>query len=79
MRFFACDPHTAGPQTVLTMREKLQAEFEPTKCEVVDPYGDASSIQIFIVSEKFAGMMPLARHRAVNACLKDEIKQIHAV
>ena len=61
------------------MRDKLNKEFEPLQCEVVDAYGDASSVQIFIVSAKFEGMLPLARHRAVNACLADEIKQIHAV
>ena len=32
-----------------------------------------------IVSDKFKGMLPLARHRAINTLLKDEIKQIHAV
>ena len=61
------------------MQKKLEEEFEPTQCEVSDPYGDASSVQIFIVSEKFKGMLPLARHRAINACLKDEIPMIHAV
>ena len=61
------------------MRVKLAQEFQPTKCEVVDPYGDASSVQIIIVSDKFKGMLPLARHRAINTLLKDEIKQIHAV
>ena len=74
MRFFACDGSTGGPETLTAMREKLQAEFNPTQCEVIDPYGDVSSVQIFIVSEKFQGMLPLARHRAINACLKDEIK-----
>ena len=63
----------------MAMREKLQAEFNPTQCEVNDPFGDASSVQIFVVSEKFQGMRPLAKHRAVTECLKDEIKQIHAV
>ena len=53
MRFFACDPHSAGPHTIVAMREKLTQEFEPTQLEVADPMGDQSSVQIFIVSEKF--------------------------
>ena len=79
MRSFACDPSTAGPATLQSIREKLAKEFEPLECEVVDPYGDCSSIQIFVVSEKFKGMLPLARHRAINTLLVDEIKLIHAV
>jgi len=31
------------------------------------------------VSDAFKGMMPLARHRAINDLLKEEIKMIHAV
>ena len=79
VRLFACDGSTGGPHTIIAMREKLQQHFQPTQCEVVDSYGDASSVQIFIVSDKFEGMLPLARHRAINACLKDEIGQVHAV
>ena len=78
-RGFACDPSYAGPHTLQEMREKLQKEFEPLQCEVVDPYGDCSSIQILVVSDKFKGMLPLARHRAINSLLADEIKLIHAV
>ena len=79
MRYFACDPSTAGPDTLRAMREKLEKEFEPIKCEIVDPFGDQSSVQILIVSDKFEGMLPLKRHRAVNACLAEEIPKIHAV
>jgi len=79
MRLFACDEHSGTPATVRVMEDKLRAEFNPTKIQVDDPHGDASSVAIFIVSDKFKGMLPLARHRAINALLKDEIKQIHAV
>ena len=61
------------------MEQKLKEEFNPDRIEVRDTHGDASSVQIFIVSDKFKGMLPLARHRAINAVLKDEIKQVHAV
>ena len=78
-RHFACDGSTGGPEVLEAMEKKLKEEFNPVDCKIVDPYGDVSSVQIFIVSEKFQGMLPLARHRAINALLKDEIKQIHAV
>ena len=78
-RAFACDASTAGPETIQAMKDKLQKEFQPVMLEVSDPFGDASSVEIKIVSDKFEGMLPLARHRAINALLKDEIKQIHAV
>ena len=78
---FACesDPE-AKTLTLQTMEEKLRVAFHPTTMvQVVDPYGDMTSVQIKVVSEKFKGMMPLARHRAINDVLKDEIKLIHAV
>ena len=77
--FGGCDPSTATPQTILDMQAKLQKEFEPVQCEVQDPLGDQSHVQIFIVSEKFEGKLPLAKQRMVNAVIKDEIKMIHAV
>ena len=61
------------------MEKKLKEKFNPVSCEILDPYGDVSSIQIRIVSDAFKGMLPLARHRAINDLLKEEIKQIHAV
>jgi stress-induced morphogen len=33
---------------------------------------------VVIVSEKFIGKSLLERHRLVNSCLEQEIKQIHA-
>lgn len=65
--------------TLVTMKRKLADAFDPTTCEVVDLSGDLNSIQIHVVSAAFKGMLPLARHRAVNDVLKDEIKLIHAV
>jgi stress-induced morphogen len=61
------------------MEAKLQKEFEPTVCKIVDPYGDMNSITITVHSSKFKGMLPLARHRAINELLKEEIQLIHAV
>lgn len=62
------------------MEEKLEAEFAPTKlCKVVDPNGDMNSVVIHVHSAKFKGMLPIARHRAINSLLSEEIAQIHAV
>lgn len=77
---FACEGGTGGtPAMLKLMEEKLIKQFEPTVCKIVDPYGDMNSITIQVYSAKFKGMLPLARHRAINECLKDEIKLIHAV
>ena len=61
------------------MEEKLKREFEPTLCKIVDPHGDMNSVVIHVHSAKFKGMLPVARHRAINEVLKEEIKLIHAV
>ena len=78
MRFSGCDPHEGGVD-IGAMEKKLKDKFDAVECQVVDPYGDQSSIQIRVVSEAFKGMLPLARHRAINDLLKEEIKKIHAV
>lgn len=77
--FGSCDgPGGAYPGMLQEMEEKLQKEFEPTHCKIVDPYGDMNAITIHIHSAKFKGMLPVARHRAVNTVLKEELKMIHA-
>jgi stress-induced morphogen len=35
--------------------------------------------QAFIISDEFQGVKLLERQKAVNACLADEIAQIHAL
>ena len=61
------------------MEGKLRAHFKPADLKVVDPNGDLYKVHVFIVSEQFKGMMPLARHRAVHAVIADEVKQLHAI
>ena len=63
----------------MTQKLKDHPELNPLLAEVKDLVGDASSVQIRIVSEKFEGMLPLARHRLINDLLAKEIKMIHAV
>lgn len=40
--------------------------------------GCGQAFAVIIVSDIFVGKNKLARHRLVNAALKDEISQIHA-
>lgn len=61
------------------IRQALEAAFAPTRLEVVDEShlhaGHAGArdgrghFRVAIVSDRFAGRMPLARHRAVYAAL----------
>ncbi len=70
-----------------TITEKLQNAFSPEHLEVVNeshmhnvPEGSESHFKVFIVTDEFAGKPLLARHRLVNAVLKDELDGgIHAL
>ncbi|NUS39111.1 MAG: BolA family transcriptional regulator [Lysobacter sp.] len=72
------------------MRERLVQAFAPVALEIVDDShrhaGHAGArdgrghFGVDIVSEAFAGMAPLARHRAVYAALGDMMAtDIHAL
>lgn len=41
--------------------------------------GCGASFSVSVVSPKFEGMKLIARHRAINTALKEEISQIHAL
>lgn len=84
----------AGPlprdQRVAAIRDALQRAFAPTVLEVRDDSarhaGHAGArdgrghFDVTIVSEAFAGLPPLARHRAVYAALGDLMTtDIHAL
>jgi BolA protein len=57
------------------IKDRLQA----TEVEVQDMSGGCGqAFAVIIVSDIFIGKNKLARHRLVNATLKDEISQIHA-
>ena len=75
---------------VALIRERLQASFDPLWLEVVDDSarhaGHAGArdgrghFRVRIVSAAFAGLPPLARHRAVYAALGELMQSdIHAV
>jgi len=66
---------------------KLRAALEPAHLEVINesfmhnvPKGSESHFKVVVVSEQFAGQALLARHRAVNALLADELEgPVHAL
>lgn len=70
-----------------TIHDKLVAGFAPSVLEVIDesgnhsvPAGSESHFKVVIVSDGFAGQALVARHRAVNAALADELRAgLHAL
>lgn len=80
----------ANPERVERMRRLLGDAFAPTELEVIDDshhhVGHAGArdgrghFTVRIASAVFAGMSPLARHRAVYAALGDMMESdIHAL
>lgn len=48
--------------------------------EIDDLVGDDNHLQATVISDKFQGKMPLARHRIIHEAMGDLLKeQIHAV
>ncbi len=74
-----------------TMREKLQATFQPTRLDVINeshlhaghrtsPGTGESHFRVLMVSPLFAGKSRLQRHRLVNEALAAELKgKVHAL
>ena len=64
------------------VKEKLQAELDPVHMECEDFSDDACSgakLELTVVSDKFTGKPPLARHRMVNSTLASYMEEIHAL
>lgn len=69
------------------VESKLAAALEPFHLEVVNeshmhnvPPGSESHFKVTVVSERFAGKLPLARHRMINQALAEELAgPIHAL
>ena len=79
-----------NPGRIARMRELLTAAFEPLELEIADDshrhagHGGGAQghghFSVRIVSAKFAGMAPLARHRAIYAALGQMMRDdIHAL
>jgi BolA protein len=70
-----------------TIRNKLRDRLQPSHLEVVNeshmhsvPKGSETHFKVLVVSEAFAGMGPVDRHRAVNAALREEFASgLHAL
>lgn len=66
--------------------QKIEAEMGPVFLEVVNeshmhnvPDGSESHFKITVASDRFDGLTLIKRHRLMNALLKDELDQIHAL
>ena len=77
-------------QRVEAIRSRLQAAFAPTELEVIDDShhhighegakDGRGHYRVRVVSAVFAGMTPVAQHRAVYAALDDMMQtDIHAL
>lgn len=65
--------------TAETLTQIIKERLQATEVEVQDMSGGCGqAFAVIIVSDVFLGKNKLARHRLVNASLKDEISQIHA-
>ena len=70
-----------------TIEKKLADDFNPLHLEVINesnnhnvPEGSESHFKVVVVSPVFAEKNLLARHRLINATLKDELEtSIHAL
>ncbi|KAJ4992632.1 BolA-like protein [Stagonosporopsis vannaccii] len=61
------------------IRQKLETNLGATHVEIEDMSGGCGQMfEAIIVSPQFAKKTTLARHRLVNAALKEEIAAIHA-
>ena len=71
----------------LAIEDKLLETFSPVHLDVINesamhnvPPGSESHFKVVIVADAFEGQRLLARHRAVNAVLAEELaNQIHAL
>lgn len=67
--------------TASSIKQALIDRLPATECEVEDQSGGCgAAFEVSkVVSPAFAGKIPLARHRLVNAALKGELATIHAL
>lgn len=70
-----------------TIIQKINAEFSPILCNIENEShmhssgrGAESHFKLTLVSDKFDGQRVVARHRAVYACLAEELENgVHAL
>ncbi len=69
------------------IRHKLQGTFTPLVLDLINeshmhavPADSETHFKLVLVSEQFAGQRRLARHRAINKCLAEELAgPVHAL
>lgn len=67
--------------------DKLEQQFSPSYLQVINessnhnvPAGSESHFKVVIATQEFQGKRLLQRHRAINACLSEELaNDIHAL
>jgi BolA protein len=80
--------HETSPAGPVQQRlfAKLQAAFAPAELQVINesymhsvPAGSESHFKVIVVSEAFVGQSRVARHRAVNRAVAEELASaVHA-
>ncbi|XP_067884182.1 bolA-like protein 2 [Heterodontus francisci] len=67
--------------TSASVKERLTKELEAVHVEVEDITAEKcwTSFRVLVVSPKFENKSLLQRHRLVNECLSEEMKQMHAL
>ena len=90
MSYTEADIPSLNPVRIIRMRERLTAAFDPIELDIADDshkhagHGGGAQghghFSVRIVSSKFTGMLPLARHRAIYAALGEMMTDdIHAL
>lgn len=84
-------PSTSDGPVAARMRGKLEAAFAPSRLEIIDESeqhrghggfreGGESHFHVVITSAAFEGLSRVARHRAVNGALAEELAgEVHAL
>ncbi|KAM6909485.1 bolA-like protein 2 [Xenentodon cancila] len=67
-------------ETADRIRDKLIKDLAAVHVEVEDTSSNrcAASFKVLVVSSQFESKALLQRHRMVNSCLAEELKDIHA-
>lgn len=63
------------------MLERLQANYPQANIEVIDLTGTSDHWEVFVASNKFAGMTRIQQHQDVMSCFKAELHtgEVHAL
>lgn len=72
--------HTTMGPISSNIAVKISALLKPSVLEVHDESGNESRLRVVVVSESFAGLAVLKRHRLVYDLLDEEMKgAVHAI